>query len=103
MQKSSPVERPRQSQTASIPPTPVPVLRSAGPLLAAFLISLAVSTIPRHPLTLDDKSSEAAVLDYARHEGWQFGTDIVFTYGPWGFLANRQFFAGTAGVVKVAD
>jgi len=36
------------------------------------------------------------VLQYAHLKGWQFGRDIVFTWGPWGFL-NNQFHLGAAG------
>ena len=76
---------------------------AATPLILALLITPFVSTLPRHPLTLDDKSSEAAVLDYAQQKGWQFGTDVVFTYGPLGFLTSRQFFPATALARMAAD
>jgi hypothetical protein len=36
------------------------------------------------------------VLLYAHLKGWQFGRDIIFTWGPWGFL-NNQFHLGAAG------
>jgi hypothetical protein len=37
------------------------------------------------------------VLEYARQHGLQFGTDIVFTYGPLGYLATPYLFSTPAG------
>ena len=31
------------------------------------------------------------VQTHAFTHAWQFGTDIVFTYGPWGFLATTLY------------
>ncbi len=39
---------------------------------------------PKHFAVLDD--SWMQVLHVAFHQHWQFGRDIVFTFGPWGFL-----------------
>jgi hypothetical protein len=36
------------------------------------------------------------VLIYAHTQHWQFGRDIIFTWGPWGFL-NSQFQLGNTG------
>ncbi len=36
-------------------------------------------------------SSWSAVLDYAHQHGLQFGRDIVFTYGPLGFLTTTSY------------
>src|SRR5262249_5977518 len=42
-------------------------------------------------------ASWCAVLEYAHQHGLQFGTDIVFTYGPLGFLATPYLFSTPAG------
>src|SRR6266849_4381561 len=57
-----------------------------GPLLTASFVTLAFVRIPRRPFSTDVDSSWCAVLDYARQHGLQFGHDLIFTYGPLGFL-----------------
>ncbi len=57
-----------------------------GPLAVAVLIGLAIASLPRAPEHLDADASWCAVLDYAHQHGFQFGTDVVFPYGPLGFL-----------------
>jgi hypothetical protein len=37
------------------------------------------------------------VLHLAFLDGLAFGQDIVFTYGPWGFVATRTYVPGTFG------
>ena len=39
----------------------------------------------------DLDSSWALALGYAFNHGWQFGKDIVFTLGPYGFLYGKRF------------
>jgi hypothetical protein len=58
----------------------------AGALVAALLVALVLLAIPRAAVGVDGDSSWCAVLNYAYQKGWQFGTEIVFTYGPAGFL-----------------
>ena len=41
------------------------------------------------------------VLHAAFHRHWQFGRDIVFTYGPWGFL-GRGYDPATYPVAVIA-
>ncbi len=65
--------------------------RVLGPLLFALGATLVLLTIPRLPLGTDLDSSWSAVLGYAHQHGLQFGTDIVFTYGPLGFLTSFYF------------
>jgi len=64
---------------------------------------LAYLTIPRYPYLIDDALSEKAVLSYAHQHDLQFGKDIVFTYGPLGFLVSRYFFAHAAGIRMATD
>ena len=60
-------------------------------LLIAFVLSLTFLTVPRIPLSNGMESSWSAVLSYAHQKGLQFGTDIVYTYGPLGFLTISHF------------
>lgn len=69
-----------------------------APCLAAFLASLAFVPFPRQPFLLDDSLSEKAVLSSAHEQGWHYGKDIVFTYGPWGYLVSRHYFPHQHGV-----
>lgn len=66
--------------------------------LLALILSFAFLTFPRQPYALDDSLSEKVVLNYAHEKGLQFGKDIVFTYGPLGFLTSRYFFPHAAEV-----
>src|SRR5262249_49751828 len=68
-----------------------------GILVVSLVATLAFVTIPRYPYLLDDALSEKAVLSYAHQHGLQFGKDIIFTYGPLGFLVSRYFFSHAAG------
>src|SRR5205085_7983355 len=74
-----------------------------APLLTALLISLTFLTLPRQAYVLDDSLSYNAVLSHAHEKGLQFGSDIVFTYGPLGFLTSRYFFPHAATARMVAD
>jgi hypothetical protein len=59
--------------------------------LVALLITLVLITFPRLPLGTNDDSSWAAVLGYGYNNGLQFGKDLAFTYGPFGFLVTPYF------------
>lgn len=52
--------------------------------LLSYVSSFFLSGASAPSLNLDP--SYQAVLEYARLHGFQFGTDIVFTFGPYGFL-----------------
>jgi hypothetical protein len=67
------------------------VLRSSAPALTAVVLTLISLTIPRVPVTTDPESSWGAALNYAHEKGLQFGTQIVFTHGPLGFLTTPFF------------
>lgn len=72
-------------------------------LILSIVATLTFITIPRYPYLIDDALSEKAVLSYAHEHGLQYGKDIVFTYGPLGFLVSRYFFAYAAGVRMATD
>ena len=61
------------------PPRPVPA--------AAWLFCVFVAAAPAHLLPgLDPDASWRLVLNLVRGDDVRFGPDLVFTYGPWGFL-----------------
>jgi hypothetical protein len=73
----------------SQPPAASALRRSVAlPLLAAALLMLTFVTLPPAPVDLkvDADTSLSAVLNYGQQQGLQFGTDLVSTYGPLGYL-----------------
>lgn len=54
------------------------------------LLFLAIFTYPNKPVSELD-ASWRMVLTQALVDGWQFGTDLVFTYGPLGFLMGNTY------------
>ena len=87
------------------PPRPASAWRVAAPLLAAVLVMMTFLTIPPPALDLnvDADTSWCAVLNYAHQHGLQFGTDLVFTYGPLGYLITFYFSPKGTGIRMVAD
>ncbi len=73
------------------------------PLLATVLVMLTVLTVPRAPVDLDTDAdtSLSEVLSYAHQQGLQFGTDLVFTYGPLGYL-TFFYFSPPAAATRLA-
>lgn len=59
--------------------------RSAGLVIAAVVLWLASIEPPAVPNPGLDGSWQAALVDAFVHDR-QFGTELVFTYGPWAFL-----------------
>lgn len=72
-------------------------------LVTAFVLALTFLTVPRIPLTNGMESSWSAVLDYAHQKGLQFGTDVIYTYGPLGFLSIFYFTPDTGGLRLAVD
>src|SRR5260370_13664857 len=68
------------------------------PLMAAALVLLAILTLPSAPPNNEADPSLSAVLSYAHEYGLQFGTQIVSTYGPLGFLIFPCFDSHAAGL-----
>src|SRR5207245_3198039 len=75
----------------------------ARPLLAAGLLLLTFVTIPPAPCELDMDPSLSAVLNYAHQHQLQYGSDVVYTYGPWGFLIFFLFFPHAEGARMAED
>ncbi len=61
-----------------------------GPCLLGLLLALAAFTVPRPP-ALELDASWRMVLGYAFAHGLQWGHDIVFTYGPLGFVMGKTY------------
>ncbi len=75
-----------------------------GLVLTILLLTLCFLSLPRTTFSETDTDLPwNAVLNYAHTHHLQFGTDIVFTYGPLGFLVNRFFFLPAAGARILAD
>jgi hypothetical protein len=83
--------------------TPLPAKSWLAILIVSLVATLTFITIPRYPYFIDDALSEKAVLGYAHEHGLQFGKDIVFTYGPLGFLVSRYFFPHAADARMATD
>src|SRR6185369_9698801 len=63
------------------------IIRLSAILIPALLLPPLTPQIPSSGLD----SSWSMVLHYAFQRHWQFGRDIVFTFGPYGFVYTRMF------------
>jgi hypothetical protein len=83
--------------------TPAGGLRGAlwvgvGALTLAFALTALVPWQQGYPdLTLD--GSWVMVLHEAYARGWRFGVDIVFTYGPLGFIVGGSYHPATGNLM----
>lgn len=79
------------SMTAS-PTTPTPAARPwFGRLLLYLLLVVVIFTFPNPPAPDLDASWRMALGQFLL-EGLQFGHDVVFTYGPLGFLMGKTYY-----------
>lgn len=72
-------------------------------LLAVLLTGLlwpSLVSFPFKPETSLDASWQL-VLIHAHAQGWQFGRDLIFTWGPWGFLNSVFHFGGVSATPKL--
>jgi hypothetical protein len=76
--------------TESTPSIPAEQPNRLGDFLLWLLIGLAIFTLPRPP-ALELDASWRMTLGYAFTKNLQWGTDIVFTYGPLGFLMGKTY------------
>src|SRR5690606_1998958 len=88
----------RASMTTPRPPQHSPIQQSARCLDLGCLTIIAWSLIrvpPWRPQFLFESDgvdpSWLGVLNEAVLREWHFGTDILFTYGPLGFLHGRMY------------
>src|SRR5438045_886585 len=79
------------------------IARHLAPVVMALVVSLVCLTTPRVPVTTDRESSWGAALSYAHEKGLQFGSQIVFTYGPLGFLTIPYFCSHAAAARLATD
>jgi hypothetical protein len=63
-------------------------LRLASSLATLVVLTAALVRLPSWPVPMLDYSW-GVVLERAFAERWQFGEEVVFTYGPLGFLAGN--------------
>lgn len=66
-----------------------------GPLLTAVPLALCFSLFPNVALNASWDGSWAAVLNYVHGGRWQFGTELVFPYGPLGYVMSPYFWPST--------
>lgn len=62
-----------------------------SPLLVALGLTFAVMSSPHLPVGPDGDSSWGNVLDHSYQKNLQFGRDLTFTYGPFGFFLTPYF------------
>jgi hypothetical protein len=75
----------------------MPSLVAAG-LTLAFIVRPTAVLLPEDP-----DCSWGAALAFGHQHGLQFGRDLVFTYGPLGYLLMPWFASATAGVRWFSD
>ena len=74
-------------------PTPEPAAELGGPLgrfLLWLLLAVAIFTFPRYP-TPDLDASWRMALGWFFQHNLQFGRDVIFTYGPLGYLMGNTY------------
>jgi hypothetical protein len=66
-------------------------LALAGMCLYVFSRFIPCSSVDDYPINdgMDNAWSQVRHAAFSQH--WQFGKDIVFTYGPWGFLSRGYY------------
>jgi hypothetical protein len=92
----------RDKLTAAFrPPSAEPKLWTI--LLAALCTTLILLTLPIAPPDLGIDPAWCAVLNWAHARGLQFGEEIVFTYGPLGFLLAPYVSPESTGALVLAN
>ncbi len=76
----------------SASPSPAPAAKPnlVADILLWLLLALAAFTVPRPP-ALELDASWRMTMGYAFAQGLQWGTDLVFTYGPLGFVMGKTY------------
>ena len=72
-------------------------------VLTVVLLMLSFVSFPSAPPDNDVDSSLSGVLSYAHEQALQFGKDVVFTYGPLGYLMFFYCAPHAAGLRMVVD
>ncbi|WP_221032943.1 hypothetical protein [Actomonas aquatica] len=76
--------------SSASPATSAPQPYRPGEVLLWLLLTLLALTLPQKPL-LELDSSWRQALAYFFQRDYQFGTEVVFTYGPLGFLLGNTY------------
>lgn len=88
-------------QAAQIAPEPKAGL--AGPLIAAVVAMFGFVTFPLAMAERNPDTSLNEVLHFASEHGLQFGTQVVSTYGPLGFLIFPHYSEHALGLRMATD
>jgi hypothetical protein len=80
-----------------------PTAALSPPLLTAFLLAGLLVNAPHILVTAENDGSWSAVLNHAHLKDWQFGKQIIFTYGPLGFLSTPWFSTNAECLRLVTD
>ena len=67
------------------------LLVQSGTVLYVFSRLIPSASVNDYPVKEDLDDSWTLVLHEAFHRHLQFGSDLVFTYGPWGFLSRGYY------------
>jgi hypothetical protein len=86
---SKPQKEPKAVPSQKREPAQTNPANNLGPLVAAFLLTFLITRIPREVVNTGLDAAWGYVLNFAHQKHLQFGTDIVYTYGPLGFW-NRN-------------
>ncbi|HEY5079818.1 MAG TPA: hypothetical protein VII43_08220 [Opitutaceae bacterium] len=70
-------------------------------MLLTAALGVALVGVPGTPNVKLDASWQMMLI-HAREAGLQFGRDMIFTWGPWGFLCNGYHLGRTAAVPIIA-
>jgi hypothetical protein len=90
-------------ESPSIPSAPAwrRALGGLETLVAAGILALSLMGFAQVPDTSLDGSWQE-MLVYAHAHGLQFGRDIIFTWGPWGFLCSRYHLGEMGAPIRIA-
>jgi len=89
------------AQPTEIPPEKKSSI--AAPLLTALLLVFTFLTFPITPTDNYADTSLSAVLQYAQQHHTQFGTELIYTYGPLGFLIFPHYAQHTTPLRMAVD
>lgn len=77
------------------------VYRMAETLALTLAIGLSLVSMPFSPAASLDASWQEMLI-HAHAQGMQFGRDIIFTWGPWGFLCSTYHLGRTGAAAILA-
>jgi hypothetical protein len=81
---------PPESPSKSVTPKGQLFSCAVSELLLWLLLFLMAFALPKYP-SIELDASWRMALTYFFQQGYTFGTDVIFTYGPLGFLLGRTY------------